>query len=169
MMMNKYLTVKYTEKMQKELPKSFDCGNSALTAFLKNYESLDNSFGITYVILSGTEIMGYYNIGTGYIENESHIRVGGTVYINCLAIDKKYQKKKFMNSYYSDILMNDCLKRIEEIRKEVGFAFVTLSSTDEGYNLYSRNGFCELETDMKMAKNTGEDTCIPMYLPLDYE
>jgi len=169
MMKHEYLTVKYTDEMQKKLSKSFDCGNSALTSFLKSYESLDNSFGVTYVIPSDNGIIGYYNISTGHIENERHIRMGGTVYINCLALDVNYQKKKFANSYYSDILMSDCLKRIEDIREEIGFAFVTLSSTGEGYKLYERNGFCELENDMQMAKNTGEDTCIPMYLPLDYE
>lgn len=168
-MKHEYVTIKLTEKIQKELSQSFDCGNPALTAFLKSYEALDDFFGVTYVILSDTSIIGYYNISTGHIEDETHVRMGGTVYINCLAIDKKYQKKKFMTSYYSDVLMNDCLQRIENLRNEVGFAFVTLSSTDEGFHLYERNGFCELEEDMKMAKNSGEDTCIPMYLPLDYE
>ena len=168
-MSNKYFTVKLTKEIQSELSQDFDCGNPALTAFLKSYEALDDFFGVTYVITSENGIVGYYNISTGHIEDEQHIRVGGTVYINCLAIDKAYQKKKFLTSYYSDILMNDCLKRIEDIRQGVGFGFVTLSSTDEGYNLYTRNGFCELENDMKIAKNTGEDTCIPMYLPLDYE
>lgn len=168
-MNHEYFTVKLTEKMQDKLSQSFDCGNSALTAFLKSHEALDNFFGITYVILSDSGIIGYYNISTGHIEDETHIRMGGTVYINCLAIDIKYQKKKFMDSYYSDVLLNDCLKRIEDLRNKVGFAFVTLSSTDEGYHLYDRNGFCQLEDDMKIAKNNGEDTCIPMYLPLDYE
>ncbi|MBR0483240.1 MAG: GNAT family N-acetyltransferase [Oscillospiraceae bacterium] len=168
-MKNEYFTVKLTKEIQAELSQSFDCGNPALTTFLKSYEALDDFFGVTYVIKSKNGIIGYYNISTGHIENENHIRMGGTIYINCLAIDKLYQKKKFRTSYYSDILMNDCLQRIENLRNKVGFAFVTLSSTDEGYHLYERNGFCELEDDMQMAKNTGEDTCIPMYLPLDYE
>lgn len=79
MMKHEYLTVKYTDEMQKKLSKSFDCGNSALTSFLKSYESLDNSFGVTYVIPSDNGIIGYYNISTGHIENERHIRMGGTV------------------------------------------------------------------------------------------
>lgn len=71
---------------------------------------------------------------------------------------------------YSDILLADCLNRIENIRENaLGFAFVTLSSTDEGYNLYEQNGFSPLEEDMKIAKNSGEMSCIPMYLPIDYE
>ena len=91
------------------------------------------------------------------------------VYINCLAIDVKYQKKKFLGSYYSDILLRDCMNRIEDLRNGIGFGFVTLSSTEEGHYLYERNGFCELESDMRIAKNSGEDSCSPMYLPIDYE
>lgn len=166
---DKYFTVKLTEEIQKDFSHSFDCGNSALTSFLKSREALDNFFGVTYVIVSDSGIVGYYNISTGYIEDDSHIRMGGTIYINCLAIDVKYQKKKFMNVYYSDVLLNDCLKRIENLRNDIGFAFVTLSSTDEGHYLYKRNGFFPLEDDMKIAKNSGELTCTPMYFPLDYE
>lgn len=169
--MNDYITVRFTKELQK-MSQSFDCGNQALSSFLKSYEALDDFFGKTYVMLGNQNtIIGYYNISTGHIENEANIRIGGTVYINCLAIDRKYQKKKLGSArYYSDILFGDCLQRMIDLRDNyIGFAFLTLSSTDEGYNLYSRNGFCELETDMKMAKNTGEDTCIPMYLPLDYE
>ncbi len=64
------------------------------------------------------------------------IRMGGTIYINYLALNQEYHKVKL---------------------------------DEEGYNLYKRNGFEELEEDMKIAKNDGEKTCIPMYLPLDLE
>ena len=171
--MNDYTTEKFTEELKLKLSDCFDCGNPALTAFLKSYEALDDFFGKTYVMvdIENQRIIGYYNISTGHIEDETGVRMGGTVYINCLAIDKQYQKRKIESGfYYSDVLLGDCFKRINDLRDEcIGFGFVTLSSTDEGYNLYTRNGFCELENDMKMAKNTGEDTCIPMYLPLDYE
>jgi ribosomal protein S18 acetylase RimI-like enzyme len=169
--MSNYITKELTKSMQNELSPLFECGNQALTLFLKSYDSLDNFFGKTYIMLdeSKNRIIGYYNISTGHIEDENHIRTGGTVYINCLALDVNYQKKKIGSYYISDRLLCDCLKRIENIRKEIGFGFVTLSSTDEGLKLYERNGFCELEDDMLMAKNTGEDACIPMYLPLDYE
>ena len=164
-----YISVKLTKGMQDSLSGSFECGNPALTLFLKSHDALDAFFGTTYVITSDREIIGYYNISTGHIEDGSNIRIGGTVYINCLAMDEKYQKKKFMGSYYSDILLSDCMNRIEDLRNGIGFGFVTLSSTEEGHYLYERNGFSELEDDMRIAKNTGEDTCLPMYLPIDYE
>lgn len=171
--MNNYTTIRFTNEIQATLSHCFDCDNVALTAFLKSYDALDDFFGKTYVMIDNANhrIIGYYNIGTGHIEDNMHIRMGGTMYINCLAVDKHYQKQKIESGfYYSDILLGDCIKRIHNLRNEyIGFAFVTLSSTDEGYYLYDRNGFCKLEDDMKIAKNIGEDTCIPMYLPLDYE
>ncbi len=169
-MSKKYTIEIYTKDIQNNFSSAFDCGNDALTAFLKNYDALDNMFGKTYVMISDNSIIGYYYISTSCIENDEGIRIGGSIYINCLAVDKHYQKVKRGDYYISDILLADCLNRVDNIRENaLGFAFVTLSSTDEGYYLYDRNGFCKLEDDMKIAKNIGEDTCIPMYLPLDYE
>ncbi|MDE5557787.1 MAG: N-acetyltransferase [Ruminococcus sp.] len=162
-------TVKFTKSIQAGLSKNFDCGNPALTLFLKNHIALDISYGTTYVMMADNTIVGYYNISTGCIVTEDNIRMGGSVYINCLAVDIKYQKKKFMGNYYSDILLADCLNHDINLREEIGFGFITLSSTEEGDYLYERNGFFQLEEDMSIAKNQGEDKCSPMYLPLDYE
>lgn len=168
---NNFITVKLTGDIQKSIS-PFDCGNPALTAFLRSYDALDDMFGKTYVMLENEKtVIGYYNISTGCIEDNNRIRIGGAVYINCLAVDKDYQRKKLNGiHYYSDILLADCLNRIEDIRNNsLGFAFVTLSSTDEGYYLYERNGFSVIEDDMNLAKNDGELSCVPMYLPIDYE
>lgn len=68
----------------------------------------------------------------------------------------------------SDVLLDECLAKIEYIRKEyVGFSFVTLSSTKEGYSLYCRTGFEDLEEDMGFSAKDSDIECIPMYLPLD--
>lgn len=168
-MMNDYTTVKLTKEIQSSLSQFFDCGNQALSSFIKSYDALDDFFGTTYVMISDKTIIGYYNISTGHIQDDNKIRAGGVVYINCLAVDKQYQKKKINNCYFSDILLFDCFKKIKKFRESVGFGFVTLSSTDEGHYLYERNGFFDLEDDMQIAKNHGEDTCVPMYFPLDYE
>ncbi len=134
--MNNYITEKLTEETQTRLSRSFDCGNQCLSLFLKSHEALDDFFGKTYIMLdeNNNKIIGYYNISTGHIEDEVNIRMGGTIYINCLALDVNYQKKKIGSSYISDRLLGDCLQRI-----------------------------------MHMAKNSGKNTCIPMYPPLDYE
>ena len=70
----------------------------------------------------------------------------------------------------SDLLLRHCLQTISNLRESVGFSFVTLFSTNEGYNLYYRNEFEPIDDDMQIAINTGkEDLSIPMYLPLDIE
>ncbi len=169
--MDKLNTVAYNENLQLKYAKNFDCGNDALSSFLRNHDSLDDSFGKTFVMLRNDDsLIGYYNISTGHIEDDG-IRLGGAIYINCLAVGKEFQRFKIKDKVYlSDILLADCINRISELRNNsVGFAFVTLSSTDEGLNLYERNGFEPLGEDMKIAKNSGELQCVPMYLPLDYE
>lgn len=166
----KYITEAYTRDIQKSLSSEFDCGNDALTSFLKNYESLDNMFGKTYVMISENKIVGYYNISTGCVEENTGVRMGGTIYINCFAVDKRFQKIKRGKYYISDIILADCITRINNIYDDfLGFSFITLSSTEEGRHLYERNSFLTLEEDMRIAKNSGELRCVPMYLPIDYE
>lgn len=66
--------------------------------------------------------------------------------------------------------MNDLLKRVEDIRNHhLGFSFITLNSTDFGYNLYKRSGFEELEEGLEFDNKDDEDECISMYLSLDLE
>lgn len=169
--MNKQHTEKLTKALQNQYTRDFDCGNDALSSFIRSHEALDDFFGKTYIMLINNVLIGYYNIGTGHIEENDSVRMGGSIYINCLAIDKRFQKIRISKDYYySDFLLIDCIERITALREDyIGFGFVTLSSTEEGHYLYKRNGFSELEDDMRIAKNTGEDTCLPMYLPIDYE
>ena len=162
--------VHYTREHQDTLSSKFDCGNSDINMFLLSSKSLDYGYGKTYVAIYNGEILGYYNISTGHIEDENGLRMGGSSFINYFALDRKYQKIRFGEGYLSDLLLSDCFNKVDYIRKNhIGFTFVTLSSTEEGKNLYERNGFELLDDDMRMAKNKGEETCTPMYLPLDYE
>lgn len=69
----------------------------------------------------------------------------------------------------SDVLLDECLQRIESIRKMVGFTFVTLSSTDEGYHLYKRNAFEDLEEDISFSVEEGDSTSRPMFRTIDLE
>lgn len=49
-------------------------------------------------------------------------------------------------------LLTDCMQRIEDIRRDhLGFTFVILSSTREGYHLYLLNGFEKLDDDMNFS------------------
>lgn len=171
MMTDMFATIPYNKELQTKYSSKFDCGNEAINMFLQSGAALDPLYGKTYVIISNDSIVGYYSISTGHIEDNIGIRMGGTIYINYLALDQDYHKVKLdEEGYVSDFLLSDCFNRVIYLQENyIGFTFITLSSTKEGYNLYKRNGFEELEEDMKIAKNDGEKTCIPMYLPLDLD
>lgn len=181
-MTNKLNVIKYSAVFQK-LALSFHSGNDYLDHFLHDSISLDDSFGKTYIFLSNdnSKIIGYYNLGLGYIEQENsyfdyNTKIGGAVHINCFALDEKYHGtvqqilSDGIQINLSDILLNDCLEKIEELRKKyVGFSFITLSSTREGYSLYLRNGFEDLEEDMNFSVEESNIECKPMYLAIDSE
>ena len=174
-MAEKFASVPYTKELQEQYSLKFDCENEALNAFLRSYDAIDPLLGKTYVIISGDSIFGYYNISTGDIEDENGFCMGGSIYINYLALDKEYHHIMYDENerlYASDFLLGDCFNRVMYLQGNyIGFTFITLSSTDEGYELYKRNGFEELEEDMKFSKNIGEKTCKSMYwaIPMEEE
>ena len=162
-----------------KLASSFRCGNDHIDSFLRSPMALDYGIGKTYIWLNEdeSEIMGFYNITTGSVEeliDGKICKVGSAIHINEFAIDETYQKTFFNEEeriYISDILLYDCIERVEYIRHHhVGLTFVTLASTKEGINLYQRNDFETMEDDMQIAiLEDKEYNCIPMYLPLDIE
>lgn len=160
---------------------NFNSGNQYLDNFIKSPLAYDNGIGKTYILLSddGKTLIGYYNITTGnldFIDQGFHKKMGGAIHINSFAIDKRFQKEiqgvtdTKQKVYISDILLEECLERIENIREqEVGFAFVTLNSTQEGEWLYTRNDFEPLEEDMYFSIEDSDVKCKQMYLPLALE
>ncbi len=160
-----------------ELASSFDCGNIHINNFIKSPEALNYGIGKTYVWIDDKNIIGFYNITTGSVEEirgEQLYKIGSAIHINEFAINTSYQKTLYQNKkglYYSDILLFDCVERVEFIRRNhVGLTFITLASTKEGLNLYTRNDFEEMEDDMQIPIiEDKEYDCIPMYLPLDIE
>lgn len=163
------------------LTKGFNSGNEYLDNFLKSSAAFDSALGKTYVFLSedGSDLIGYYNLGTGSLEENSGIgkvKYGGAIHINGFAVDIKYQNVVFNETadgekvYLSDIMLFDCLDRVEYIRENhVGAAFVTLNSTKEGERFYKKMGFDYLEDDMIFSREDSENSCVPMYYPLDIE
>jgi len=180
-MCNTFDTVPY-DASHTELASAFSCGNRIIDQFLRDSKAFDISYGKTYVWLTDDKsaIIGYYNIGVGYIEqciDGKYQKIGGSAHINYFALDKKFHRKLIFpsedagrNVYIADRLLNDCILRIEEIRKNhIGYSFITLCSTERGHRLYCRNDFCELENDMKFSPDETENQCYLMYFPLDYE
>lgn len=169
-----------TRDIYNRFKNSFDCGNSRLNRFFSGSESLDIGIGVTYVFLSDddSEIIGYYNLTTGVISDSEnpHNRIGGSVHINCFALDSQYHGILQDNDRngnpikLSDIFFRECIENILSMRNKIGFTFITLSSTSEGYNLYKRTMFDDLEDDMFIAeKDMEQNGCIPMYYSIDIE
>ena len=186
--MSEKLNVVLYDANYQRLASSFESGNTYLDGFLRDHRALEDWFGKTYVLLSDNNdtIIGYYNIGTGYIEQVSgwnRCKIGGSVHINCLALDKKYQglaqavTPDGVKINLSDFLLYDCIQRILGIREQVGFSFITLCSTKQGYSLYKRNDFEDLDNDLHFSvedpaahdARSEDDWCAFMYLPLDAE
>ena len=178
-MCNTFDTIPYDASLI-PLASHFDCANSVMNRFLKDPVSLQSYHGKTYVLLSDDKsvIIGYYNIGTGYVAQEmdgKKVKIGGAAHINYFALDKRFhhfpagcQNDKIF--YMSDLLLRDCIGRIRQIRENhIGFSFVTLCSTINGYKLYLRNKFYDIDDDMDFAADKTEKDCYLMYYPLDYE
>lgn len=170
---------KFSHKLE-PLTNSFSCGNTVIDKFLKSGDALDRNQGITYILLSDDSdfIVGYYNISVGRVDRievigdkSYYIPMGGSVNINYLAVDVSLQhtplieNKKF---YYGDYILRDCERKILQIRKEIGIAFVTLYSTKEGYHLYhERNGFENFEDDMSTFVQESDNGCYKLYKCVD--
>ena len=171
----------FTRALQEKVADKFSCGNPHIDSFIKSPLSLDNSYGKTYAFLSSDEetLIGFYNLGVGYIEKTGDVitrKMGGAIHINEFALDLEYrntlmgydEEGKKVN--LSDMLLNECLERIETIRQNsLGFSFVTLCSTDEGFSLYKRRDFEELEETMNFSVEYAEAKCTPMYYWLDQD
>jgi hypothetical protein len=170
---------KYTKEYEK-IARNFTCGNQIIDNFLHSDNALDVNQGVTYVMLSEEKdvVIGYYNIEVGRIDrlemvgnNINYIPMGGTVNINYLAIDSNFQGHRIVedrNIYLGDYLLRDCEKRILDIRDKVGISFITLYSTEEGYNLYhERNSYEDFDDDMSTFVQESDNCCYKLYKWVD--
>ncbi len=170
----------YTKELL-ELSKSFSSGNSFLDSFIKTGDALDDGLGKTFVWIDEkrSHIIGYYNVGVGYIDmynGDDKYKIGGSIHLNFFALNEKYRGVIIGKTAdgrvvkISDSLFADFMNKVYEIReKYVGFSFVTLAATEEGYSLYKRNFFDDLDEGLHFSFKDDEKECRPMYLALDIE
>ena len=171
----------YTKEFR-ALSNDFSCGNIVIDNFLKSDESLDNNIGVTYVLLDDKQkqIIGYFNIAASRIDEIQYVGkapyltpLGGAVKINYLAVDTRFQHRLLYqedshNVYIGDYLLHKCEAKIAELQKDIGIAFIYVSSTDEGYKLYHERNFYEhMETDMNIIKSDSEHNCHDLYKCID--
>lgn len=173
-----------TEKFCKNLiilAEKFKSGNDFLDGFIRSNDALNDALGKTFVWIDEKheEIIGYYNIGVGYIDmidGDDKYKIGGSIHLNFFALDEKYRgivldkMPDGTKIKISDQLFIDFMLKVYELRKEyLGFSFVTLAATDEGYSLYKRHFFEDLEEGLHFSFKDDEKGCIPMYFALDAE
>lgn len=164
------------------LVQKFTCGNMIIDHFLKDGNALDPNQGITYLLLSADKnfIIGYYNIEAGRIDQVESIGdrkvivpMGGAININYLAVHIAYQHTKIAESdgqriYFGDYLLHDCEKRILKLSREVGVAFITLYSTEQGYHMYHhRNSYENFEDDMSTFVKESDRSSYKLYKCVD--
>lgn len=156
------------------LTQSFDCKNSVINNFLKSDNALDSNQGITYILLNDSkdQIVGFYNIGINRIDQVQTIGsstystyMGGSAVINYLALHSSFQHTYIApGCTYGDLLLQDCEDRISDIRKRIGFSFITISSTQEGLHLYrDKHDYEEFEEDMSIVVQESDKTCVKLY------
>ena len=162
------ITKKFDASLQK-LALNFHSGNDVIDQYLRSFDSLNPSYGTTYVWLSDDEnrIIGYYNFTMSSVCGDDN--TFGAVYINYFAIDVDFREwgttiPDTQNKVRaSDMLFWDCMDRLSEIRDNViGFTFIVLNATDEGLHLYERNGFNRFDGDITCPSITPGGT------PLNY-
>lgn len=163
------------------LANGFSSGNDFLDDFIQSTDAFDSGIGKTFVWVNEkrTEIIGYYNIGVGYIDmynGDNKYKIGGSVHLNFFALNENYRgivigkREDGVDIKVSDQLFSDFMQKVFILRKEyIGFSFVTLAATDEGYSLYKRNYFEDLDADLHFSFKDDEKGCRPMYLALDVE
>lgn len=164
----------------KALANDFHCGNIVIDNFLQSDDALDINQGITYILLTDEKdfIIGYYNISVGRIDRMEttgdevyYLPMGGAVNINYLAIDERVQHTQVIENskiYFGDYVLRDCEKRILKLREDIGIAFVTLYSTEEGYHMYhDRNSYEDFEEDMSTFVEESNKLCHKLYKWVD--
>ena len=126
----------------KALAKKFSSGNIFLDEFIKSPDAFNDSIGKTFVWINEkrTEIIGYYNIGVGYIDmynGDEKYKVGGAIHLNFFALNNKYRgivigkRDDGKNIRVSDQLFYDFMQKVFALRqKYIGFSFVTLAATE---------------------------------------
>ena len=100
-----------------------------------------------------------------FIQSKESLNDGlGKTKYRGIVIDEKKDGTKVK---ISDRLFADFMLKVYELRAEyIGFSFVTLAATDEGYSLYKRNYFEDLEEGLHFSFKDDEKGCKPMYFAL---
>ena len=130
------INVEVFTRDMKRLALRFESGNPFLDNFIKSDEAFE------WIDEKRTKIIGYYNIGVGYIDtitDDGKYKIGGSIHLNFFALTMQYRgvivdvKDDGTKIKVSDQLFADFMSKVYLLREQyLGFSFVTLAATDEG-------------------------------------
>ena len=130
---------------------SFDCGVPVLNDWLKKRALANHSSGAsrTYVLCHESMVIGYYCLSTGavdHIVSTSQLRRNmpdpiPVVVLGRLAVDRRYQHRKFGRVLVRDAIMN----AMQVARIAGAVALVVHALSEEARRFYLSSGFIELK------------------------
>lgn len=172
--------LKYDYKNKEELEQlcsSFYCTNTVIDNFIRSSECLNPSICKTYLLTkeenNKIELIGFFSLAADAVLENTTIYNGGAIRILMFAVDERYQKQTILIGHnkrtYASLQLVLCLETIQNIvEQSVGASYIVLSSTKEGYNLYTHVGeFETIDDDFQLTYHEGDgQECIDMYKPL---
>lgn len=130
----------------------FDCGESSLNEFLKNYARQNDSKGLgkTFVAVFAGEnqVCGFYTLSSGSVSFENFNAnlpryPIPTVHLGRLAVDKTAQGNNL-----GGLLLFDAFRRSIKIADELGIYAIEVKALNENAKkFYLKYGFTELKDD----------------------
>lgn len=170
-----------------EVINNFDCGNQDMSDYLHLQAKTDaaQSKCVTYVLVDSTKsriyaystissyAMYYYELADKFhtkpMTDDGNVLVTiPAVEIKMFAIDKALRKQvayildPIRKRHFSTIFFQWFIEKLYYMSMSViGFQIIFLRANDEGFNLYSRNGFIEYNEYID-TYDTKAEGCIPM-------
>ena len=132
--------------------KAFDCGVSALNAFLQTQarQDAERHFSVSYVLAEGAQILGYFSLSTyalelGELSLEMQQRLPKhalvpAMLLGRLAVDRSQQGKGL-----GLVLLTSALKKVASVALEAGVHLLVVDALDDGAaSFYQKFGFVPL-------------------------
>lgn len=172
-----HITIRPIELSDKEMLKSFDCGNRSINKFLKT-NSITSNRDVTYIFLDEENniIIGFCSLCCSGIPINAALSTGDiyttiepSIEIDFFAVDERYRSIKYdktSNRYetLSAALFATMLHRIENITsKYVGATHVCLYAVPRAIHFYERSNFKIFAPYMYRDNAPFVDGCEPMY------
>lgn len=159
------------DNVEKDIISNFSCGKEYFDSYFRNHEK---ELTKTYIWRNTTnnEVVAFASIAcSGLVvkAGNGNIRVYPAVYIECFAVDKKYQDLKWREDGEEVLLSADILSYlmhiiIRNISDKICYAdCIILDAVPEAEKFYARQGFRIYDETFIANKTIRSQDCLPMY------